>query len=91
MNATVKFLADEKAAEGMPAGILVSGSAIRDQGGTKVVFIAYQGKAVARTVSIAAARAGGFLVTGLTGGEDIITAGPPGLKNGDPIRIKGQP
>jgi HlyD family secretion protein len=91
MNATVKFLADEKAAAGTPAGILVPGPAVRDRAGTKLVLIAYEGKAVARPVSIAATRAGGFLVTGLTGGEDVITAGPPGLKDGDRIRIKGQP
>jgi HlyD family secretion protein len=91
MNATVKFLADEKAARETSSGILVPTAAVRDRGGSKIVLIAYQGKAVARPVRIEAARADGYLVTGLVGGEDVVTAGPSDLKSGDPIRIKGQP
>jgi hypothetical protein len=29
-------------------------------------------------------------VEGLNGGEDVVTAGPAGLKDGDKIKIKGQ-
>jgi hypothetical protein len=41
-------------------------------------------------VRVTAQRSGGVLVEGLTGGEDVITAGPADLKDGDKIKIKGQ-
>ncbi len=91
MNATVKFLADEKrSAHSASSGVLVPTSAVRDSNGSKIVLIAFHGKAKARQVRINAARSDGFLVDGLSGGEDIIASGPPELKDGDRIRIKGQ-
>jgi hypothetical protein len=39
---------------------------------------------------VKAQRSGGVLVEGLNGGEDVITAGPESLKDGDKIKIKGQ-
>ncbi len=92
MNATVKFLAEEtqKAASSQPAGVFVPTAAVHDQDGKKVVFIAFNGKALMREVRIASPRSGGFLVTGLVGGESVITAAPPTLKDGDKIKIKGQ-
>ena len=62
----------------------------RDSNGSKIVLIAFHGKAKARQVHISAARSDGYLVDGLSGGEDIIASGPPDLKDGDRIRIKGQ-
>jgi HlyD family secretion protein len=92
MNATVKFLADEapKKAVSQPTGVLVPTSAVRDYDGKKVVFIVFDGAALKREVRIVAQRSGGFLVNGLVGGENVITAGPPNLKDGDKIKIKGQ-
>jgi HlyD family secretion protein len=93
MNATVKFIADEPegaARNAGPAGVFVPTNAVRDRGGKKVVLIAFGGKAVQREVKITAQRSGGVLVEGLTGGENVITAGPDDLKDGDKIKIKGQ-
>jgi hypothetical protein len=94
MNATVKFLADEapkttnKTAE--PTGVYVPSTGIRDRNGKKIVFLAYDGKAVAREVHVLSQRSDGALVDGLVGGESVITTGPATLKDGDKIKIKGQ-
>jgi len=93
MNATVKFLADEKIkkdASSGPATVFVPTTAVRDHDGKKVVFIAFQEKAVMRVVQVVSQRSGGLMVTGLVGGENVITAAPQNLKDGDKIRIKVQ-
>jgi HlyD family secretion protein len=92
MNSTVKFLANEarKDTSSQPSGVLVPTTAVRDHDGKKVVFIAYNGKALVRTVQVLSQRSGGLLVQGLVGGENVITAGPENLKDGEKIKIKGQ-
>ena len=92
MNATVKFLADEvrKEAGSKPSGVLLPTSAVRDRNGKKVVFLAFNGKALMREVQITSTRSAGLVVTGLNGGEDVITTAPQNLKDGDKIKIKGQ-
>lgn len=93
MNATVNFLPHEagsKSASTQPSGVLVPTAAVRDHDGKKTVFIAYDGRATMREVRIRSTRSSGYLVEGLTGGEDVITSGPPDLKDGDKIKIKGQ-
>lgn len=92
MNATVKFLAnDTKSASGSaPAGVFVPSTALRDRDGKKVVLLAFNGKVLQRDVHVVAQRSGGVLVSGLNGGEDVITSGPATLKDGDRIKIKGQ-
>ena len=93
MNSTVKFIADEPtktSSVSSPAGVFVPTNAVRDHSGKKVVFIAFRNKALQREVRVMAQRSGGVLVEGLTGGEDVITAGPADLKDGDKIKIKGQ-
>ncbi len=90
-NATVKFLANEtsKTAKG-PGGVFVPSTAIRDKDGKKVVLIAFNGKAVEREIHVVSERSDGALVDGLVGGEDVITAAPSALRDGDKIKIKGQ-
>ncbi len=91
MNATVKFLADEtRHASAQPQGVFVPTAAVRDRDGKKVVFLAFDGKAMAREVKILSQRSGGVLVQGLNGGEDVITTAPQDLKDGEKIKIKGQ-
>jgi len=91
MNATVKFIADEpKSTSAQASGAFVPASAVRDHDGKKVVFLAFNGKARMREVHILSQRADGFLVDGLVGSEDVISKGPPDLKDGDSIKIKGQ-
>jgi HlyD family secretion protein len=91
MNATVKFLASEtKSSNAQPSGVFVPTTALRDHEGRKVVFLVFNGKAMMREVQVQAQRSGGLLVKGLVGGEDVITAAPQSLKDGDKIKIKGQ-
>ena len=91
MNATVRFLANEKPKDSKgPTGVFVPSTAMRDRDGKKVVYLAYNGKAVSREVHIISERADGALVDGLVGGESVITTAPATLKDGDKIKIKGQ-
>ena len=91
MNATVKFLAEaSKPAGAKPTGIFVPTTAVRDRDGKKIVFLAFNGKALMREVQVISQRSGGILVNGLNGGENVITAAPANLKDGEKIKIKGQ-
>jgi HlyD family secretion protein len=91
MNATVKFLANEnKTTDSQPKGVFVPTTAVRDRDGKKFVLLAFNGKVLMRDVQVVAQRSGGLLVSGLNGGEDVITSGPQNLKDGDKIKIKGQ-
>jgi HlyD family secretion protein len=91
MNATVKFLADEtQHASSQPQGVFVPTPAIHDRDGKKIVFVAFDGKAMAREVKVLSQRNGGLMVLGLNGGEDVITSATQDLKDGDKIKIKGQ-
>ena len=85
-------MANEKV-DAVIVGAGASGSvfaAVLAQAGKKVVFIAFDGKALLRPVEVVSQRSGGFLVSGLVGGENVITTAPPSLKDGDKIKIKGQ-
>jgi len=91
MNATVKFLANEKKnLSSQPSGVFVPTTAVRDRNGKKVVFLAFNGKALMREIKVTSQRSGGLMVQGLNGGENVITSAPQNLKDGDKIKIKGQ-
>jgi hypothetical protein len=92
MNTTVRFIADENknTSQQQALGAFVPSAAIRDADGNKYVFIAFQGKAMKKDVKILSQRSAGALVSGLNGGESVITTAPEGLKDGDKIKIKGQ-
>jgi hypothetical protein len=78
------------AAKQQTLGAFVPSTAIRDADGNKYVLIVFQGKAMKRDVKILSQRNAGALVSGLNGGESVITTAPEGLKDGDKIKIKGQ-
>ncbi|HTT21062.1 MAG TPA: efflux RND transporter periplasmic adaptor subunit [Candidatus Sulfotelmatobacter sp.] len=91
MNATVRFLASDKPKGTKdPTGVFVPSTAMRDRDGKKIVYIAYDGRVVAREIHVVSQRADGAVVNGLVGGESVITAAPANLKDGDKIKIKGQ-
>lgn len=92
MNTTVHFIADENknTSSTQTAGAYVPTAGLRDADGKKYVLIAFNGKAMKRDVKILSQRSGGALVSGLNGGESVITTAPEGLKDGDKIKIKGQ-
>ena len=54
------------------------------------MLIAFNGKAMKRDVKVLSQRSGGALVSGLNGGETVITTAPESLKDGDKIKVKGQ-
>jgi hypothetical protein len=93
MNTTVRFLAEENktATIQQSVGAFVPSGAIRDSGdGKKYVLLAFDGKAMKREVKVLSQRSTGALVSGLNGGESVITTAPESLKDGDKIKIKGQ-
>jgi len=89
-NANVRFLADEKsqASQTASSGAVMPMSAMRDSGGKRVVMIAFNGRAVVREVKVLSQRSDGYVVDGLTGGEDVIVNAPADLKDGDRVKIK---
>ena len=91
MNATVRFLANDKPQGAKePTGVFVPSTAMRDRDGKKIVYIAFNGRAVMREIHVVSQRADGALVAGLVGGESVITTAPSTLRDGDKIKIKGQ-
>ncbi len=88
MNATVQFISDAKPTGQATTGVMVPTSAVKDSNGKKTVFIAFKERAKARDVNVVATRSTGYLVEGLTGGEDVIVRPPADLKDGDKIRLK---
>jgi HlyD family secretion protein len=94
MNATVSFLAPQKAggaggpggggaADGRPA-VRVPAGAVQAGG---AVFVVDGGRAARRAVKVGRKISGGQveILDGLQGGEDLIPAPPEGLKDGDPV------
>jgi HlyD family secretion protein len=93
MNASVQFKAkssDDKSAASKQKYVFVPTAALRDKDGAKFVLLAFKGKTLRRDVHVQGQRSGGYLVDSLVGGEDVITAGPADLQDGQKIRIKGQ-
>jgi HlyD family secretion protein len=91
MNATVQFLSDEKpssSSQQAVAGVIVPTAAVRDVKGKKAVFLVYKDHAKAREVQVRSTRSTGYLVSGLTGGEDVIVNAPADLKDGDRVKLK---
>ncbi len=82
MNAKVAFLPNKPAKEtatAMAAGVLVPTGAIRDREGKKVLLIAFKDRALVRQIRVISQRADGYLVDGISGGEDIIVNAPADL------------
>ena len=93
MNASVQFKAQANAENNAgthPTYVLVPTAALRDKDGKKFVLLAFNGKALRREVHVQGQRQGGYLVDALVGGENVITASPADLQDGQKIRIKGQ-
>ncbi|MBI4469355.1 MAG: efflux RND transporter periplasmic adaptor subunit [Acidobacteria bacterium] len=92
MNAKVEFLPSDTStpATAAAAGVIVPAAAVRDRDGRKMVFIAFNGKALVREVRVRGQRSGSYVVEGLTGGEDVIINPPANLREGDGIKVKGR-
>jgi HlyD family secretion protein len=94
MSATVTFLEPRKKTAGNDAPlqpvITIPKEAVATRDGKTVVFEVRNGRVVARAVAISAERQGQVVVKdGLSGGETIVRQAPDGLKDGDPVKVKG--
>ena len=89
-NANVRFIADEKStpAQTTSSGAIVPTAAVHDNGGRRIVMIAFNGKAVTREVKVLSQRSNGYVLDGLSGGEDVIVNAPADLKDGDRVKVK---
>jgi HlyD family secretion protein len=88
MNANVQFVSDDKPTQGNVSGASIPSSAVRNLQGKKSVFVVFKDRAKAREVNVIAQQSDGYLVEGLTGGEDVILHPPADLKDGDKVRLK---
>jgi HlyD family secretion protein len=89
-NANVRFLADanQSPSRTVSSGVVVPTSAVHDNGGKRLVMVAFNGKAIFREVKVLSQRSDGYVVDGLNGGEDVIVNAPADLKDGDRVKVK---
>ena len=88
MNAAVRFLPKDGEVRG--SGVFVPTAAVRNDGSKKYVFVVNSERVNRRDVSVVGPRSGGFAVEGIKEGDSVVTTAPPTLKDGTPIKIKGQ-
>lgn len=86
MNANVAFLSDAKPSPGggeqaASGAVKIPASAVRNG----QVFLFVDGQAVARQVEVRRSGSEAEVVSGLTGGEDLIVDPPEDLADGDPV------
>jgi RND family efflux transporter MFP subunit len=98
MTARVTFLEKPDEAMGASASseerkavVTVPASALADRGGRTVVLEVRDGAVRERAVTAAGQRDGRVVVKeGLSGGEILVAAPPPGLGDGDAVRVEGR-
>ena len=88
MGVKVTFLGDAPTA---PAAgrVLVPKAAIRDDGGTPIVFVVREGRAERRAIKGGDARGNEIeVLAGLADGEQIVVAGAKDLRDGQRVTVK---
>jgi RND family efflux transporter MFP subunit len=96
MSAKVTFLEPEKKEAASPAAapkpvVLVPRESVVSRGGAPTVFLVREGKAQARTVLLGTERRDKVIVKeGLDGGETLVARPTDDLRDGAPVRVKGQ-
>lgn len=91
MGVKVTFLGDEpkKQAGGIEPVASVPSGALRDENGSKIVFLVKDNKLERRAVKLGNARGGDVeILAGLTPGDVVVTKGPPDLHDGETIQLK---
>jgi len=93
MGVKVTFLGEEKHQSHGPGepppGVLVPQSAVRDDGGHKIVYLVKDNHAERRAVTLGNLRNGqAEIIGGLAAGETVIVKGPPEIKDGQGVEIK---
>ena len=90
MGVKVTFLGEEeKQAKNVPAGVMVPQSAVRDNGGEKIVFLVKGDQVERHAVKVGTANGTQMqILAGLTPGDTVVVAGPADLKDGETVVIK---
>lgn len=88
MGVRVAFLSRPGAAGPPPAGVLVPPEAVRAEGDRSVAFVAVDGRARRREVTLGQ-RVGGDrqVLRGLDAGERVVLSPPASLKDGDSVTL----
>jgi RND family efflux transporter MFP subunit len=91
MGVKVAFQGVERQGGATSVAIVVPSGAIRNDGGTDLVFVVAGGKAERRAVKLGDTTASeSFVLSGLTAGERVVLIGPHDLKDGDEVEEMGQ-
>jgi RND family efflux transporter MFP subunit len=93
MGVKVTFLGAErhqaKSQNDSPAGVLVPQSAVRDDGGQKIVFVVKDDRAERRAVRLGSGTGGNAeIIGGLTLGDTVIVKGPSNIRDGQNVQIR---
>ena len=92
MGVKVSFLRDEQPAQAeAPAPrVTVPKGAVKTVDGRTVVFVFREGRVERRAIRAGNETAGQVeVLSGVTAGEQVVTAGPDALKDGDRVRVQG--
>ena len=91
MGVKVTFLGEEPSAQVTgPTGVLVPRTAVREEGGSPVVFVYRNGQVDRRAVRLGQVRGNDQeVVAGLSDGEQVVVKGLEGLRDGQRVRIQG--
>jgi len=93
MGVKVTFLSEEKHKSKSPgdsaAGVLIQESAVREDGGKKIVFLVKDNRAERRAVIVGNTRGGDAeIIGGLTPGDTVIVKGPADLRDGQSVEVR---
>lgn len=89
MGVKVAFLAAEQAGEAPAAAAVLPRSAVRQDGGSPVVFLLRDGKVERRAVTLGAQRADEVeVLAGVAAGDRVVVEGPAELKDGQQVRVR---
>jgi RND family efflux transporter MFP subunit len=90
MGVKVTFLGEkEKQAKEAPAGVMVPQSAVRDEGGQKIVFLVKGDHVERHAVKVGTTNgAQTEILAGLTSGDTVVIGGPTDLRDGEAVAMK---
>ena len=91
MGVKVTFLGEEPSSRATGAtGVLVPRTAVREEGGSQVVFVYRDGRVERRAVRLGQARGNDQeVVAGLSDGEQVVVRGLEGLRDGLRVQVQG--
>ena len=90
MGVKITFLGEEaRQTEKAPSGLMVPQSAIRDDGGQKIVFLVKDNHVERHAVKVGASQGSeAQLLAGVNAGDRVVVRGPADLKDGEAVEVK---